>query len=393
MRSPRSTPVVLAALTALIVAACGSGTPDSTIDELDVEVSDADGTTATADADADADADENGGDATIDDLDVAVSGSDNAREVEFIWGGEPLAEWDEPFVASASETRIISGAGEAAGDTEGGSDQGADSTDSPTDAPDSGPDRMRIDYALANGTTGETVVSTFDSAPVAIDVGPGSQLPPGLIQALEGAQPGTALLTALTPQDGFGPNGNQALGITPEDSIILYVEVHDVYNILDAAEGTEVEPQDGLPTVEADGETAAVVTVPDGEEPPEELVVQLLVEGEGEETQPGQTVTVHYTGVSWDSGETFDDSWSRGTPFPVENLGSSPVIEGWNEGLQGLPVGSRVMLVIPPEQAYGELEEPEDSGEEDAETAAPGQGQHELAGQTLIFVVDILDAG
>lgn len=357
-------PLVLAAISALVISACSSS------DESQ--------------------------ETTIDDLDVTVTGSGAERSAEITWGGEPIADTEEPFTATASETRIISGegaGGAAPADTGDATDEPTDpagdtgdATDGPTEEPDAGPDRASIEYVLVNGTSGETVVSTFESGPVTVDVSAGSLLPPGLLRALDGAEPGTSMLTVLTPNDGFGPNGSPEFGISGTDTVIMYVEVVDLFDILDAAEGTPVDPVDGLPTVEADGVNAATVTIPEGEEPPAELIVQPLIEGEGPVTEAGDTVTVHYTGVSWDTGETFDDSWSRGAPFPVEDLGNAPLIQGWNDGLVGLPVGSRVMLVIPPELAYGE------APEEGAEQATDAPQQSPLAGQTLVFVIDILDA-
>ena len=68
--------------------------------------------------------------------------------------------------------------------------------------------------------------------------------------------------------------------------------------------------------------------------PPDAVEVTTLIQGQGEGAAAGDTVTVHYVGVLSD-GTEFDQSWSRGQPFPVENLGQASVIPGWNEGLVG----------------------------------------------------------
>lgn len=124
--------------------------------------------------------------------------------------------------------------------------------------------------------------------------------------------------------------------------------------------------------VEVGGEPGAKpeITVPDGE-PPAELVIADLIEGEGAAAQSGATVTTHYVGVSWSSGEQFDSSWDRGEPisFPL-----SGVIAGWGEGIPGMKVGGRRLLVIPPEQAYGDQ-------------PPPGSGIE--PGETLVFVIDL----
>ena len=102
--------------------------------------------------------------------------------------------------------------------------------------------------------------------------------------------------------------------------------------------------------------------------------MQPLIEGDREEVAAGQTVTVHYTGVKWSDGEQFDSSLEAGQPFSTV-IGAGQVIPGWDEGLVGQTVGSRVLLVIPPEaSAYGE------------------DPSANLGGETLVFVVDILAA-
>jgi peptidylprolyl isomerase len=105
--------------------------------------------------------------------------------------------------------------------------------------------------------------------------------------------------------------------------------------------------------------------------PPAELVITDLIVGEGAEAQPGGTVTVHYVGVDYETGEQFDASWDRGESisFPLRGL-----IQGWQDGIPGMRVGGRRQLVIPPELAYGT------------------SGGHRLSGRTLVFVIDLLDA-
>jgi FKBP-type peptidyl-prolyl cis-trans isomerase len=86
--------------------------------------------------------------------------------------------------------------------------------------------------------------------------------------------------------------------------------------------------------------------------PPDAVEVETLIEGQGEGAAAGDTVTVHYVGVLSD-GTEFDQSWSRGQPFAVENLGQASVIAGWNEGLVGATIGERRRLEIGSDKAYG----------------------------------------
>ena len=118
-----------------------------------------------------------------------------------------------------------------------------------------------------------------------------------------------------------------------------------------------------------------VVTVPDTA-PPSELVMEDDVVGEGDEAAAGQQVSVHYVGVSWSTGEQFDASWDRMEPFRFP-LGQGYVIKGWDEGVQGMRVGGRRTLHIPPDLGYG----------------AQGAGGVIAPNETLIFVVDLLGVG
>jgi peptidylprolyl isomerase len=107
--------------------------------------------------------------------------------------------------------------------------------------------------------------------------------------------------------------------------------------------------------------------------PPTDLVITDLTVGDGDEATAGSTVSVHYVGVALSSGEEFDASYNRGTPLQFR-LGIGQVIQGWDTGVQGMKVGGRRQLVIPPHLGYGDR----------------GAGGVIKPGETLIFVVDLL---
>jgi peptidylprolyl isomerase len=115
------------------------------------------------------------------------------------------------------------------------------------------------------------------------------------------------------------------------------------------------------------------VTVPD-QAPPNDLVMIDDIVGEGAEATSGSAVTVHYVRCSWSTGEQFDASWDRGTPFTF-GLGASQVIRGWDSGVAGMKVGGRRTLHIPPALGYGQR-------------GAPGVIAPD---ETLVFVVDLLE--
>ena len=114
------------------------------------------------------------------------------------------------------------------------------------------------------------------------------------------------------------------------------------------------------------------IDFPDGP-PPGDLEVTDLTEGSGPEATAGSTVSVHYVGVAHSTGEEFDASYNRGAPLDFR-LGVGQVISGWDQGVQGMKVGGRRKLVIPPDLAYGDR----------------GAGGAIKPGETLIFVVDLL---
>ena len=93
------------------------------------------------------------------------------------------------------------------------------------------------------------------------------------------------------------------------------------------------------------------ISKPTGE-PPATLLKKDLVEGKGPAIKPGQMATMQYVGNSWSTGEQFDASWDRGQPFTF-GLGQGQVIQGWDEGIKGMKVGGRRVLVIPSDLAYG----------------------------------------
>ncbi len=124
-------------------------------------------------------------------------------------------------------------------------------------------------------------------------------------------------------------------------------------------------------TVEGDLGSKPTITLPGGQ-PPEDLVITDLVEGDGTEVPASATVTVHYVGVSWaNDGRQFDASWDRGDTI---SFGLNQVIAGWTKGIPGMKVGGRRMLVIPPHMGYG------------AQSPTPAIARND----TLVFVIDLV---
>jgi peptidylprolyl isomerase len=118
--------------------------------------------------------------------------------------------------------------------------------------------------------------------------------------------------------------------------------------------------------------TKPVVSVPTGPAP-KKLETRDLIVGTGPEAKAGQSATVNYVGVLYRGGKEFDASWKRKEPFTF-NLGQGQVIKGWDQGVAGMKVGGRRMLIIPAELGYG----------------AQGSPPNIPPNAPLVFVVDLL---
>jgi peptidylprolyl isomerase len=228
-----------------------------------------------------------------------------------------------------------------------------------------------FNYVLVNGKDGKQVETSFGKTAAGMDLSSASLLP-GLSKGLSGQKVGTKLLVAIPPSDAFGAQGNTQAGFGPSDTVLFYIELVSASTPLTTATGVAVPPKAGLPTVKVAGAGAATVTVPKTAAPTK-LIVQPLIKGAGPAVQAGQNIKVNYTGVLWKNGKKFDASADHGSSFDTQ-IGAGKVITGWDKGLVGQPVGSRVLLVIPPAEGYGAKGSPPLIGPKD----------------TLVFVVDIL---
>jgi peptidylprolyl isomerase len=235
---------------------------------------------------------------------------------------------------------------------------------------------VTANYMLLNGKDGKQLDSSYGKQAASMDLSSGHLLA-GLTKGLLGQKVGSRVLVAIPPADAFGKDGNQQLQIGAGDTLLFLIDIKAASTPLTQASGTPVAPKAGLPTVKLDDpKKAAQITVPKTA-PPKTLVVQPLIKGSGAPVKAGQTIKVAYTGVIYGTGKMFDSSADHGgsAEFPI---GVKQVITGWDKGLVGQPVGSRLLLVVPPAEGYGANGGPQGSG---------------ISGKdTLVFVVDILDA-
>jgi peptidylprolyl isomerase len=226
-----------------------------------------------------------------------------------------------------------------------------------------------------SGKTNKLLDSTYSSSPQVL---PASLLP-GIESAVTGKKLGSRILAVIPPKEGYGTSGNSQLGVKGTDTLVFVLDLIQKYDSGKVgATGTQSYSGGGsLPTVSS-AKTAPTITIPKNVTAPKTLVTKTLIKGTGATVTKGQDVVAQYTGVNWRTGKVFDSSWSRSLPYSFK-IGASPseVIPGWDKGLVGQTVGSRVLLVIPPSDAYG----------------SAGQSQAGIKGtDTLVFVVDIVGA-
>jgi peptidylprolyl isomerase len=188
-----------------------------------------------------------------------------------------------------------------------------------------------------------------------------SEIPAQLLRARARAVLTVALIGAASIAAGCGSGGSSTITVGNE-------------NKADSALASSGAPASTTATTPPSGplSTEPVVTPPTGPAP-KTLVVKDLIVGTGPEAKVGQTVTVNYVGVLFKGGKEFDASWKRKEPFTF-TLGNGSVIKGWDQGVAGMKVGGRRMLVIPSNLAYG----------------PKGSGSSIPPNATLVFVIDLL---
>ncbi len=185
-----------------------------------------------------------------------------------------------------------------------------------------------------------------------------------------------ALLACSKVGDRFAVVGqSSALGFNTGGEIVVVADV--VAQTPTKANGTPQDQDPGLPTVEDKKSGEPEITIPDGVKAPTKTTVEVLKQGDGATIADGDTALVQYKGVVYDTGKEFDSSWSKGVPTTF-TISESALIKGFVTGLVGQKVGSQVLIVATPEDAYG---------------ANPQEGSGIPKNATLVFVVDVLAKG
>ena len=230
-----------------------------------------------------------------------------------------------------------------------------------------------FDVFLWRGKTNKLLFSSFTSTPEVLPVTMGLT---GLQKALTGERVGSRVLAVLPPKYGYGTQGNSQIGVKPGDTLVWVVDLLQAFPPNASASGKHVSIGGGKHRPCRSVRQSAADLGPQ-DRTAEQLIVKTLIKGNGAGVQAQQSIVVRYVGSIWRNGKVFNSTWqSTAQPtlppsvFPLGHL-----IPAWNTGLVGVPVGSRVMLVVPPAEGYG----------------PKGNPQAGIKGtDTLVFVLDIL---
>lgn len=278
---------------------------------------------------------------------VAVKPSNNFDKVTVTgdYGKAPKVTVAKPWAIDQTRTKVLQ--------TSDGPEIGEGAT-------------VTVDYFGVNARTGKTFDESYSRGKPASF--PLDQVVPGFKKGLLGQRLGSRVLIAMPGVDGYdGGGGNPQAGIEVGDTLVFVV---DIIRPLSGPKGTAVTPAKGLPSVSAGRDPQ--ITVPKTD-PPTKLVVQPLIKGTGSKVTAESTLTLNYRYVTWSDGQVIEENYTtKPDTAPLAQL-----VTGMKKGLVGQPVGSRVLLVIPPADGYPD-----------------GNNQPKIEkGQTLVMVVDLLLAG
>ncbi|MGW4225587.1 FKBP-type peptidyl-prolyl cis-trans isomerase [Streptomyces bauhiniae] len=238
-------------------------------------------------------------------------------------------------------------------------------------------DFIKADYLGQIWSSGKVFDNSYDRSPLVLQLAQGSIID-GWRYALTGKKIGSRVEIAVPPTWGYGPSGNEQAGIKGTDTLVFVIDLLDSYNTKSSAKGKEVPQTDpALPKVatNTDG-SLPKVTLPKSD-PPKKLVSNYIIEGDGDEVTKKQAVLCQFQGLEWQGGRTFQKTYGSGrlSQFSVEQM--EQVVKGLAQGITGKKVGSRVLIVVPPDLGYGDN---------------PPSGSGIKKGATLVFTVDILAA-
>lgn len=227
---------------------------------------------------------------------------------------------------------------------------------------------------IGNGTSGEQSINTYEQGKAVSVRMSEDQLFKPVLDAVVGQKSGSRIAVAASVKDVWGAQGQPQLKLKASDTAVFVADIVSVepVEVLDGPQGEDVQPPKDAPkVVEENGQVTGIDWSDAPRKAPNELQVIPLVEGDGPAVGAQEMVTFDYFGAVWGEKKPFDESFSREpTAFAV---GVNSLIPAWDQEIPGLTRGSRVLIIAPPESAYGDQDQPN----------IPG-------GSTLVFVVDVL---
>jgi len=232
-----------------------------------------------------------------------------------------------------------------------------------------------LGLTIADGRTGKTAISTHDAGQRPLEVKLGDQVFPSLTSSLVGRSADSRVVVASTSDDAYGTTGAPQLGIKKGDSLVMVADIlsTDPTKILDGPTGKSIPAPATAPKLESSGDDLSRLDFSGLAKPKRFAAIQLR-EGTGPAIENPDRIAADYIGQVWGAKEPFNNTYGK---EPAEfSIGLGGVIKAWDQGLTGLKEGARVMLICPPDTAYGK-------------TAQPGIP----ANSTLVFVIDVLGVG
>lgn len=234
-------------------------------------------------------------------------------------------------------------------------------------------DQVMLNFTVGNGYSQEQTFSSYDEEPSGQLLTLDDQLSPLFREAIVGHAIGSRVAVLAGAEEAFGPTGNAALGIGNADAVLLVIDLSS--GVLDKPTGAQQPAPAWAPTIVFEKGEPTGFDFSGTPEPTDALQVGALIKGEGAEVTKGQTIVVNYLGQVYGGEAPFDEVYTK-EPYS-RGIGIGQFVKGWDDGLVGQTVGSRVLLAIPPELGYGE---------------EGNKGAGISSTDTLYFVVDILAA-
>jgi peptidylprolyl isomerase len=238
-----------------------------------------------------------------------------------------------------------------------------------------GQDDVLAHLWIGNGFSQQTAYSTYDEKKAEL-LTVNNQLP-DFLAGIRDAKVGSRLAVTASAKEAFGETGNSQLGIANKDTVLVIIDL--VSKVLDKPEGETSPSPAWMPRPKFRKGVINGFDFTDTPDPTDDLRRVQLIKGTGPRVKKGQTIAVRYLGQAFDGDKPFDENFGdsgEGKPTTF-SIGTGAVIKGWDQGLEGVPVGSRVVLEIPSELGYGAEGSPDSGIPKDA---------------TLVFMIDILAA-